>query len=245
MATARPTLFPRRRHSDFFPPSILRRARLGSGLCASFTLGPVAADSFATAVGTGLPSSLSNLSISVTDANGASRLAQVLYASPTQINFLVPYGTALGVATVSISMPGSAALSGQVEIVAQAPGLFVENSAGLASAYAVRVDSTGNQSLETVFNVSNGVVTATPISLGDSSDQVYLILFGTGFDLAAGASVIVGGRTAMITYAGSQGTSGLDQANVLLPHSLAGAAKVSIVFSVGGKAANTVQIAIQ
>ena len=96
-----------------------------------------------------------------------------------------------------------------------------------------------------MFNISNGVATATPISLGDPGDQVYLILFGTGFDLAAGASVIVGGQTAMITYAGSQGTSGLDQANVLLPHSLAGAGKVSIVFSVGVKAANTVQVAIQ
>jgi uncharacterized protein (TIGR03437 family) len=109
----------------------------------------------------------------------------------------------------------------------------------------VRVDSKANQSLDTVFNVSNSVVTATPISLGDPGDQVYLILFGTGFDLAAGASVIVGGQAVVITYAGSQATSGLDQANVLLPHSLAGADNVSIVLSVGGKAANTVQVAIQ
>jgi uncharacterized protein (TIGR03437 family) len=212
---------------------------------ASFTLGPVAANSLATAVGTGLPSSLSNLSVSVTDTNGVSRPAQVLYASPTQINFLIPSGTALGVSTVSISVPPSTAISAQVEIVAQAPGLFIENSAGLAAAYAIRIDSKGKQSLETVFTVSNGVVTATPISLGDTGDQVYLILFGTGFDLAAGASVIVGGQTAMIAYAGSQGTSGLDQANVLLPYSLAGAGIVSIVFSVGGKAANTVHVAIQ
>ena len=124
---------------------------------ASFALGPVAPNSFVSAVGTGLPASLANVTIAVRDANGVSRPAQLFYASSTQINFLIPPGTAAGVATVTITPSGSGSpLVAQVEIVPTEPGLFTENSSGLAAAYAIRVDAQSNQSLETVFTSSNG-----------------------------------------------------------------------------------------
>jgi uncharacterized protein (TIGR03437 family) len=212
---------------------------------ASFALGPVAPGSFVSAVGKGLPASIANLAIAVTDANGVSHAAPILYASPTQINFLIPSGTAAGVATVTITSSGSP-LVAQVEIVPTAPGLFTENSSGLAAAYAIRVDAQGNQSLETVFTLSGGVVTATPISLGAPSDQVYLILFGTGFDSTGNTGATVGGQSAPVVFAGPQGsTPGLDQVNILLPHALAGSGNTRVVFTAAGIAANSVFVTIQ
>lgn len=212
---------------------------------ASFALGPVAPDSFVSAVGTGLPASLNGPAILVTDVNGVARPAEAFYASSTQINFLIPPGTAAGVASVSIASSGSP-LAAQVEIVPTNPGLFTENPAGLAAAYAVRVDAQGNQSVETVFTSSNGVVTATPISLGAPSDQVYLILFGTGFDVPGNPNVSVGGEPSLITFAGAPGsTPGLDQVNILLPHGLAGSGNVPVAFTAGGLTANMVYIFIQ
>ena len=214
---------------------------------ASFVLGPVAPNSFVSAVGTGLPALLDNIAIAVTDMNGVSHAAQVFYASPTQINFLIPPGTAAGVATVSITLSGSGSpLVAQVEIVPTQPGLFTENSSGLAAAYAIRVDAQGNQSFETVFTSSNGAVTPTPISLGSPSDQVYLILFGTGFDSPGNTGVTVGRQSASIVFAGPQGsTPGLDQVNILLPRALAGSGTVPVVFTAGGIVANSVFVAIQ
>jgi uncharacterized protein (TIGR03437 family) len=215
---------------------------------ATFALGPVAPDSFVSAVGTNLPPSLKALSILVTDAAGVVQSATPLYASATQINFLMPSGISTGVATVSITSPFNAmTLVTQVDVVAVAPGLFTENTAGLAAAYAIRVDAQGNQTVLPVFTVQGGVVTATPIDLGASTDRVYLILFGTGFDQAATASVnvTVAGKTAQVVYSGPQGLPGLDQANVLLPHSLAGSGNAAVILTANGSAANTVHITIQ
>ena len=215
---------------------------------ASYAPGPVAADSFVSAFGTNLPASLTGLSILVTDSAGVARSATPLYASPTQINFVMPGGTSTGIATVSVASPATATpLLARVEIAPIAAGLFTENAAGLAAAYAVLVDAQGNQSYQTVFSVQNETVVATPINLGSSTDRVYLSLFGTGFDSAAPGTVnvTVTGQTAPVTFAGPQGTAGLDQVNILLPHALAGSGDSAVVLSASGSVANTVHITIQ
>jgi uncharacterized protein (TIGR03437 family) len=212
---------------------------------ASFALGPVTANSFVSAVGTNLPSSIKGLSILVTDTAGVSQSATPLYASSTQINFLMPAGMGTGVATVSMTSPFFRdSLVGQVDIVPIAPGLFTENAAGLAAAYAIRVDAQGNQSYVPIFSVQNGVVTATPIDLGASPDQTYLILFGTGFD-TGNVRVTVAGNLLQVIFSGPQGLPGLDQANVFLPHSLAGSGDSPVVLSAAGFSTNTVHITIK
>ncbi len=215
---------------------------------ASFALGPVAADAFVSAFGTNLPASMTGLSIQVTDSAGVARAAEPLYASATQLNFLMPAGTSNGVATVSLTSPAIATpLVSQVDIVPVAPGLFAENATGLAAAYAVRIDAQGNQTYEPAFTAQNGTVVATPIDLGTSTDQVYLSLFGTGFDQAAMASVTatIAGRSAPVSYSGPQGLAGLDQVNVLIPHQLAGSGSSPVVLSTAGSKANTVYITVQ
>ena len=76
---------------------------------------------------------------------------------------------------------------------------------------------------DSVYTVTGGSVVAAPINV--SSGSVYLILYGTGFQAAgtAGVTVTIGGVEADVGFAGMQGSfAGLDQANVLIPASLAG-----------------------
>ena len=85
-----------------------------------------------------------------------------------------------------------------------------------------------------------------PCHIGCLTDQLYLLLFGTGFRNASSLSnlsVTIGGVTSTVTYAGAQGSYvGLDQANVLISSSLAGKGDVNVVLTVDGKSSNVVTI---
>ncbi|HMY75602.1 MAG TPA: SBBP repeat-containing protein, partial [Blastocatellia bacterium] len=50
-----------------------------------------------------LPTELAGTKVRVTDSAGTERLASLFFVSPTQINYLLPAGTALGEATITIS----------------------------------------------------------------------------------------------------------------------------------------------
>jgi uncharacterized protein (TIGR03437 family) len=194
---------------------------------ASFAVGPLAPDSLATAFGTGLSTTVAV----------AGTSAQILYASPAQVNFLVPPNLPAGPATVTVATRlGS--ISASVTIAAVAPALFTLNAAGLVAAYVVRV-SQGNQTVESVD---------APIDLSPPGDQVYLSLFGTGIRGAPAGqvSVHVQGIDAPVVYAGPQPQfSGLDQVNVLLPRALAGTGDASVVLTAAGIQAPTVHIVIK
>ena len=134
-----------------------------------------------------------------------------------------------------------------------APGLFAANAngQGVAAAVVFRIKANGAQSYETVaqFDAGRNQFVATPIDLGPSSDQVFLLLFGTGVRFNSGlanASCKLGGLDASVLYAGAQGDLvGLDQVNVAVPRSLIGRGEIDIVLTVDGKTANTVRINIK
>ena len=89
-------------------------------------------------------------------------------------------------------------------------------------AYAICI-SNGNTFIEDVFEVdATGVVIARPIIISNG-DQVYLIVYGTGFRAAGGdISATVGGISAPILYAGRRGVQpGLDQFTIVVPPELA------------------------
>ena len=84
--------------------------------------------------------------------------------------------------------------------------------------------------------------------MGTSTDKVYLILYGTGFDTASASNVTVtvNGVRAPVLYAGPGGDSpGLDQVNIQLPAALAGKGDVDVQMTASGIAANPVQVTIQ
>jgi uncharacterized protein (TIGR03437 family) len=208
------------------PPLTIVSSASASGLVAPVSL--------ATGYGVGLASSLSLI-----DSAGVTHSVTTIYVSPSQINFEIPAGISVGAATVNI---GSQAAALQVSAVA--PGLFTLNGAGLAAANLVRVGPGNVQTAEPVFTGSGGSVMAVPISLGPSSDQFYLTLYGTGIRGAGGnVTVTINGINAPVTFAGAQGAvDGLDQVNVLLPQQLAGSGTVKVVLTANGSLANVVSV---
>jgi uncharacterized protein (TIGR03437 family) len=194
-----------------------------------------------TASGSGnpLPTSLGGVTVTI----GGS-LAGLSYVSPGQINLVLPSGVAVGTATVNVFNNGNLVGTGTAAVQTVAPGLYAANGSGsgLASANWQRYNSAG-----TLLDSEN---VSVPINFGAPTDQVYLILYGTGFrhvSSLAAVSVNVGGTAGQLTYAGAQGTyDGLDQSNVLLPHSLAGRGSgVAVTLTADGRTSNTVTINIQ
>ena len=88
-----------------------------------------------------------------------------------------------------------------------------------------------------------------PDGLGSAGQSLVVTLYGTGFRNATSttpSSVTIGGVPAQVLYLGAQPTDpGLDQVNVIVPPSLAGAGEVPVILTVGGQTANTVTLNIK
>ncbi len=201
---------------------------------------------------TPLPTSLAGTSLTVKDSAGVERLAPLYFVSPGQINYLVPAGAAIGPATVTVTVGGQMAGTGRLQIDPVAPGLFTANAdgRGVPRALALRVGADGTQSAEPVFKCGAlaGSCYPSPLSLGPETDQVILMLFGTGIrglgSLAA-ASVTIGGEAAEVLGVAPQDEyAGLDQVNVRVPRSLIGRGEADLVLTIAGKSANPVTVNI-
>jgi endoglucanase len=182
------------------------------------------------------PDTLSDAMVRVTDSAGASAFAGLLYVSPEQINLQIPATIGPGRARIAVLRGSGIVASGGIQIDAAAPAIFTANSAGfgLAAAHVIRVKPDGGQVYEPVF--------PGPIHFDDPVERVFLALYGTGVRGSA-AAVRIAGTDLRATYAGPQGQyAGVDQVNVELSRSLAGAGLVNVTVVVDGIAANTVQV---
>src|SRR5262249_16260934 len=101
---------------------------------ASFIAGRAAPESIAVVFGSGLatargwagtiplPTTLGGASVNVKDSAGTERPAPLFFVSPTQINYLIPPGTAPGAATIAITSDIAKALTGSVNVNPVIPG---------------------------------------------------------------------------------------------------------------------------
>ncbi len=193
-----------------------------------------------------LPTTLANTSVKVKDAVGVERLSPLFFVSPNQINHLIPAGTAPGVALVTVMNGSNVAASGTTLITATSPGLFTADASGqgIASAVVLRVKADGSQVFEPIvrFDSAQNRFVAIPIDLSNASEQVFLLLFGTGIRNHSALSAVnarIGGENAEVLFAGAQGGfAGLDQINLRLPRALAGRGDVEVRLMVNGRAAN-------
>ncbi|MDX2034245.1 MAG: hypothetical protein SF339_26455 [Blastocatellia bacterium] len=243
--------------------------RLGSLACvsaASFSQeGGLAPESITSAFGANLaretrvaaslplPTTLAGVSLKVTDSTGAERLAPLFFVSADQINYLMPEGTSPGPATLRAIYENAEVAGGEVRIAATAPGIFSANAdgQGVAAAVTLRVRADASQRFESVARLdpaSNRFV-AAPIDLGPATDQVFLVLYGTGLRYRSSLSAIrctIGGAGSDPLFAGPvPGFPGFDQINLRLPRSLAGRGEVEVLVSVDGKPANPVRVSIR
>src|SRR5215467_9253523 len=107
----------------------------------------------------------------------------------------------------------------------------------------------GSQSFEQGARFDVEKFVSVPIDLGPATDQVFLLLFGTGIrnnNGLTGVSATIGGAPCVVQFAGAQGGfAGLDQINLLLPRSLAGRGEADLILTVEGKQANTVRVNVK
>ena len=199
-----------------------------------------------------LPTSLAGATVKVRDAAGTELFAPLFFASPNQVNFLMPPGLIPGVATVAVTSGGTTSVGAVLNDVV-APGIFTANAngEGVPAAIVLRVRADGTQAFESLlrFDASRNLFVAEPIDSGPEGDQLFLVLFGTGWRFRSSLSAVkcdIGGVNAEVLYAGTQGGFvGLDQMNVRLARSLIGRGEIDVVVTVDGKPANTVRISVK
>src|SRR5262249_14268395 len=150
-----------------------------------------------------------------------------------------PVGTIASVVTVS----GSGVVSqGQIQIFDSAPGIFTANATGAGGPAAIWTMDGVNY-----FPVTNIDGSLKPLPAG-----AFVILFGTGIrntpasnpkdgnGVAESLQLNLGGVSITPGYAGPQGGFvGLDQINLQIPASLAGAGRIDLIINANGRAANT------
>lgn len=193
--------------------------------------------------------SLGGVGVKVLDSAGVERDALLLYVSPSQVNLLIPKGTAVGLATFTLSNAG-AVMRAAATVQSTSPALFSANGSGsgVAAATAIRVQAANPQLRGNipVFQCSPVGCTSIPIDVGVDA-PVYLTLYGTGIrSWHASVAVSVHGIGVPVLFAGAQPEfSGLDQVNILLPLNLRGSGESIVVLTVDGQAANPVTINIQ
>ena len=230
---------------------------------ASFAPGPVAAQEIVTLFGPGiatqtvaassqpLPAVLGGTSVQITDSAGNSQLAPLFAVSSGQANILIPAGLAAGTAKITVLHGSTAALTGSLTIGASVPGLYSANAdgAGVAAAVALRATASNQAANQTVFTCNPPAVRsclAVPISLGSSTDALYVELYGTGIRGAASLQCFVAAQSVPVLYAGPVAAyAGLDQVNITIPRSLAGIGTVLVYLVADGVASNVVSLNVQ
>jgi len=227
---------------------------------AGYLAGTVAPDSWASVFGvnsdlaasllvastTPLPTTLGSVKVDVTDSTGTTRAAQIYFVHPDQVNFIVPPATKTGVAIVKVTPYKSKTNSIPVDIQAAAPGLFTANSTGkgVPSALAVRIAG-GKQTTENIFACTT-TCTATAIDLGPATDDVILLLYGTGIRKASTVTATIGGVNADVLGFAAQGQyDALDQVNVRIPRSLIGKGDANVILTVDGYKTNVPTIKVK
>jgi uncharacterized protein (TIGR03437 family) len=232
---------------------------------ASLRGGTLAPESIISAFGAGLaaatqiagnaqlPTSMSSTVVTVRDSAGVERRAPLFFISPNQVNYQMPQGTAGGPATVMITNGSDGFFSGNVRIASVAPGLFTADASGqgVAVGQALRIRANGTQVYEplAIWNAAQNRFVPNPIDLSNSAEQVFLILYGTGWRFRSALSAVnvkIGGVDVPVLFAGAQGSfAGLDQINLQLPRALAGRGEVDLTLIVDGQQSNSVRISVK
>ncbi len=173
--------------------------------------------------GGAFPQTLGGASLSV---NGQS--AQLFYASPTQINFLVPADIPDGTAQIVARNHDGYESRASVSVVRAAPGVFTERGDGSGAAIALDAETL----LRSPFDPVNA-----------AGQPRRLSLFATGIRHANNVSVTTGGRELTLeNVLPSPGLPGLDEVHVLLSRSLAGAGTLALILRADGRESNATTI---
>jgi uncharacterized protein (TIGR03437 family) len=202
------------------------------------TFGDQLAQSTVNATNFPLPMLLGGVTVTVNDI-----VAQMLYVSPAQINYIVPANVDPGTAMVKVIYNGNVVAGGTVGVETVSPSIFTvtSNGQGIAAAHTTY----NGVSFQPVANADGS---ARQITVGTVATPNFLVLYGTGLRRRSQMSnvrVTIGGLNAQVDYLGAHRTlAGLDQLNVRLPLELRGRGLVDVVVTIDGRVSNIAKINI-
>jgi len=182
-----------------------------------------------------LPIALDGTSIFV---NGIA--ARLFFVSANQANYLVPTATGIGPAAVVVVARDGSVSRGALNVSQTSPSIFTMTANGVGAPAAV-ASADG-----TTFNIVMGNPDGTPREIGAGN---FVMLFGTAMRFGSTAltnAIKIGTTDVTPTFIGPvPGLAGLEQANLQIPQSLAGAGNVDLTLTVDGKVSNVVKLRIR
>ena len=168
-----------------------------------------------------LPFAMAGTTVSI---NGQA--AQMLYASPEEVAFVVPEGLSDGPAQFVVRNRDEFESKAAATIATAAPGIFTV--ADNDEDEAIVLDS--DTQIAEPFDPTNG--------------KLRLSIFATGIAHAHNVSVTINGQPVKLETIASSGLCGLDELHVLVPAELRGAGKSSIVVTADGVQANATTLTL-
>jgi uncharacterized protein (TIGR03437 family) len=152
--------------------------------------------------------------------------AQVFYASPTEVIFVVPENAGVGPGEIIVTNADGFSSRAQAIISSAAPGVFTVSGDGKG---------------EGVFLDSDSI---TPGPFDPSNGQRRLSIFATGVRHANSLSVMIGGHPTLVETVAHADLPGLDEVHVLLPVSLSGTGTTTLSINADGLASNPVSVVL-
>lgn len=169
----------------------------------------------------------------------------LFFVSPTQINFLLPAETAIGPATLTVSIAGEPNTTAPITVVEDAPGIFGQSANGQTCAVAFHSD--GTQVTSSSPAVAGETVTVYGTGFGPTSTPL-----PDGFPAPGGIlltdpiAVQLNDQTITPTNASVvAGSIGIDSVGFVVPAGLPPASNATLTITVNGQVSNTVSLPLQ
>ncbi len=186
---------------------------------------------------TPLPTSLAEATVSVNGTN-----APILYASPTLVNFQVPWETSVGNASVTVTVAGVTSNTVTVPVTATAPGIFYFSSgAAIAQNRDYSLNTAANPAHAGSFIIAylTGSGPVSP-SLKNGAATPSTGLTQT----TSQPTVTIGGLPAPVLFSGlTPGLIPLWQLDITVPAGLA-AGSYPMVVTMGGQVSNSATVSV-
>ena len=193
-----------------------------------------------------LPSELGATQLRIT-VGSQNRLAPLFYVSPTQINFLVPFDLPFGGGSLEVLRDGLSSPPFPITLEPLVPALFTANAEGkgVPAGYYIRALGEAQVRGELYTCPEEQPCVPLPLESPDPNEDVFLILFGTGFRnfTSTKPEVHIGSTLAEVTFVGPHPDfAGLDQINIKIPRLLLGTGLQTLTIKHLDKLANEVTV---
>lgn len=218
---------------------------------------PVSPGEIITIFGTGLGTGVSSLTLAngkvattlgVTQVliNGIS--APLIYASPSQVNAIVPYEVSgAAIANIQVESFGAPSAAWEIPVAPSSPAIFTILANGAGQGAVLNQDNSVNSASNPAARGSAIQIYATGGGQTSPASSTGTVAQGAA-NLTLPITVTIGGVSAQILYAGAAPgeVDGVVQINAIVPQGVTPGASVPLVAAIGGVASQAgVTLAVQ